>query len=100
MMLNSVDLPQPDGPMTARNSPGATVNDMRSTATTGPSAVSKRFDTSSTTRMASAGVAATAARSPEVAVVTCVPSCVMPGLVPGIHVFLACGEDVDGRDEP
>ena len=24
---------------------------------------------------------------------------VMPGLVPGIHVFL-CGQDVDGRDEP
>jgi hypothetical protein len=26
----------------------------------------------------------------------------MPGLVPGIHVFLDCGEieDVDGRDEP
>ena len=25
MMLNSVDLPQPDGPMTPTNSPGATV---------------------------------------------------------------------------
>jgi len=24
----------------------------------------------------------------------------MPGLVPGIHVFLACGQDVDGRDKP
>jgi 2-oxoglutarate ferredoxin oxidoreductase subunit beta len=24
----------------------------------------------------------------------------MPGLVPGIHVFLARGEDVDGRDKP
>jgi hypothetical protein len=24
---------------------------------------------------------------------------VMPGLVPGIHVFLG-GEDVDGRDKP
>ena len=24
----------------------------------------------------------------------------MPGLVPGIHVFLCGGEDVDGRDEP
>jgi hypothetical protein len=23
----------------------------------------------------------------------------MPGLVPGIHVFL-CGQDVDGRDKP
>ena len=27
MTLNSVDLPQPDGPITARNSPGATLND-------------------------------------------------------------------------
>ena len=27
IMLNSVDLPQPDGPITARNSPGATAND-------------------------------------------------------------------------
>jgi hypothetical protein len=26
---------------------------------------------------------------------------VMPGLVPGIHVFVASGKsDVDGRDEP
>jgi len=24
----------------------------------------------------------------------------MPGLVPGIHVFLSYGLDVDGRDEP
>jgi hypothetical protein len=25
----------------------------------------------------------------------------MPGLVPGIHVFLSCGnKDVDGRDKP
>jgi hypothetical protein len=24
----------------------------------------------------------------------------MPGLVPGIHVFLNCIKDVDGRDEP
>jgi 2-oxoglutarate/2-oxoacid ferredoxin oxidoreductase subunit beta len=24
----------------------------------------------------------------------------MPGLVPGIHVFLFGGQDVDGRDEP
>jgi hypothetical protein len=27
-------------------------------------------------------------------------SAVMPGLVPGIHVFLCRGEDVDGRDKP
>jgi hypothetical protein len=25
---------------------------------------------------------------------------VMPGLVPGIHVFLACSQGVDGRDKP
>jgi 2-oxoglutarate ferredoxin oxidoreductase subunit beta len=24
----------------------------------------------------------------------------MPGLVPGIHVFLLATEDVDGRDKP
>jgi 2-oxoglutarate ferredoxin oxidoreductase subunit beta len=24
----------------------------------------------------------------------------MPGLVPGIHVFLAACQDVDGRDKP
>jgi beta-N-acetylhexosaminidase len=24
----------------------------------------------------------------------------MPGLVPGIHVFLGCKEGVDGRDKP
>ena len=42
MTLNSVDLPQPDGPITDRNSPGRTSNDTSSTAITGPSAVSKR----------------------------------------------------------
>jgi 2-oxoglutarate/2-oxoacid ferredoxin oxidoreductase subunit beta len=25
---------------------------------------------------------------------------VMPGLVPGIHVFLSWSKDVDGRDKP
>jgi hypothetical protein len=24
----------------------------------------------------------------------------MPGLVPGIHAFVSCGIDVDGRDKP
>jgi hypothetical protein len=24
----------------------------------------------------------------------------MPGLVPGIHVFVAASKDVDGRDKP
>ena len=37
MTLNSVDLPQPDGPITARNSPGATSNEMWSTAVRTPS---------------------------------------------------------------
>ncbi len=37
MMLNSVDLPQPDGPMIETNSPGATLNEMSSTAVIGPS---------------------------------------------------------------
>src|SRR5215470_2647643 len=69
-MLNRVDLPQPDGPITARNSPGATVNEMRSTATSGPSGVSKRFDTSSTTRIGSAVCAAGASARAGVAAVT------------------------------
>jgi 2-oxoglutarate ferredoxin oxidoreductase subunit beta len=25
---------------------------------------------------------------------------VMPGLVPGIHVFISCSKDVDARDKP
>ena len=28
------------------------------------------------------------------------PTLVMPGLVPGIHVFVRQSEDVDGRDKP
>jgi hypothetical protein len=24
----------------------------------------------------------------------------MPGFMPGIHVFLVCDQDVDGRDKP
>src|SRR5262249_46664847 len=69
-MLNSVDLPQPDGPITARNSPGATVKEMRSTATSGPSGVSKRFDTSPTTRIGSAAAAAASTRAVEAEGVT------------------------------
>ena len=34
MMLNNVDLPQPDGPITARNSPGVTLNETSSSAVT------------------------------------------------------------------
>src|SRR5215510_682495 len=56
MMLNNVDLPQPDGPITARNSPGATVSETLSTAVSAPSGVSNRLVTRSTTRMASAGL--------------------------------------------
>ncbi len=40
MTLKSVDLPQPDGPMTDRNSPGWTLNETLSTAVIGPSGVS------------------------------------------------------------
>src|SRR5690242_12074467 len=48
MMLNSVDLPQPDGPMIDTNSPRATRNETSSTATTEPSAVAKRLTICST----------------------------------------------------
>src|SRR4029077_7490710 len=60
MTLNKVDLPQPEGPMTETNSPGLILNDTSSTATIGPSAVSKRTTMLSTIRMASelAGAAA------------------------------------------
>ena len=53
MTLNKVDLPQPDGPITERNSPGLTLNETSSTAMIGPSGVSKRTTMLSTTRMAS-----------------------------------------------
>src|SRR5580704_6022180 len=52
MMLNKVDLPQPDGPITARNSPGATVNDTLSRAVTPSSALPKRMTMFSTTSSA------------------------------------------------
>src|SRR5262245_10280227 len=51
--LNKVDLPQPDGPMTDRNSPGRTLSDTSSTAVIGPSGVSNRTTMLSATRMAS-----------------------------------------------
>src|SRR5262249_57004576 len=54
MTLNSVDLPQPDGPITPRNSPGATVSDRLSTAVRIPSGVSNCLVTPSTTSTASA----------------------------------------------
>ncbi len=57
MMLKSVDLPHPDGPITPRNSPGATVSETSSTAVRTPSGVSNRLTMFSTTRMASAAPA-------------------------------------------
>src|SRR5207302_7259515 len=64
--LNRVDFPQPDGPITAKNSPGATVKDTRSIAVSAPSGVSKRLTMSSTTRIGSVDLmrgAASPARS-------------------------------------
>src|SRR5262245_26938784 len=52
MTLNRVDLPQPDGPITPTNSPGATVSETWSIAVSTPSGVSKHLTTSSTTRIA------------------------------------------------
>src|SRR5215467_3449301 len=57
MMLKRVDLPQPEGPMTARNSPGLTLIETRSMASSGPSGVSNCLVTSLTTKMpVSAGI--------------------------------------------
>src|SRR5215469_13259197 len=47
-MLKSVDLPQPEGPISARNSPALTEKETSSSAETMPSAVGKRFVTFST----------------------------------------------------
>src|SRR5262245_13161178 len=57
MMLNRVDLPQPEGPITPRNSPGATESETPSTAVTAPSGVSNRLVILSTTRMPSRAAA-------------------------------------------
>src|SRR5436309_7859224 len=57
MMLNSVDLPQPDGPMIDTNSPRATRNETSSTATTEPSAVAKCLTMCSTLTKSSRGAA-------------------------------------------
>ena len=43
MMLNSVDLPQPLGPMTEMKRPRGTSSAMSSTAVSMPSGVTKRF---------------------------------------------------------
>src|SRR5262245_34461351 len=52
MILKSVDLPQPDGPITPTNSPGATDSETPSTAVTTPSGVSNDLTMLSTARMA------------------------------------------------
>ena len=51
MMLNSVDLPQPDGPITATNSPSRTSMLVAARASTVPVAVTNRFATFSTLRI-------------------------------------------------
>src|SRR5215467_2844194 len=74
MMLNRVDLPQPDGPITPRNSPGATLSETRSTAVSTPSGVSNRLTMSSTTRMADAAFGALASMRSDGAVTADMPS--------------------------
>src|SRR5258708_30883934 len=49
--LNRVDLPQPEGPITDTNSPGATAKETWSTAVRMPSGVSNCLTMSSTTRI-------------------------------------------------
>src|SRR5215510_9867746 len=57
MMLNNVDLPQPDGPITPKNSPGLTDSDTSSTAVSTPSGVSNCLTMLSTVRIGSAALA-------------------------------------------
>ena len=65
MMLNSVDLPQPDGPITAKNSPGFTASDTLSTAVSTPSGVSNCLTMPSTVRIGSTARAAGTASRPN-----------------------------------
>src|SRR4029077_10962030 len=67
MILNSVDLPQPEGPMIETNSPAAMENDTSSTAVITPSAVGNRLLMRSTSsrRDSGAGDATSAPCSPE-----------------------------------
>src|SRR5882724_5064809 len=58
MILKSVDLPQPEGPMMPTNSPCATDSETPSTAMTAPSGVSNRLVMLSTARMAPPAAAA------------------------------------------
>src|SRR5262249_3245673 len=73
MMLNKVDLPQPEGPITPTNSPGATERETPSTAVTTPSGVSNRLVMLSTTRMPSGTVAGLDAADSTVAAAMLVP---------------------------
>src|SRR5262245_34418415 len=58
MILKSVDLPQPEGPITPTNSPDETDNETPSTAVTTPSGVSNRLMMLSTARMVPPAAAA------------------------------------------
>src|SRR5262249_54495900 len=74
MMLNRVDLPQPEGPITPTNSPGATESETPSTAVTTPSGVSNRLVMLSTTRMPSGAAAGLdAADNTVAAAMSCCP---------------------------
>src|SRR5215475_3600868 len=73
MMLKSVDLPQPEGPITPTNSPGATERETPSTAVTTPSGVSNRLVMWSTTRMPSGTAAGLDAADSTVAAAMLVP---------------------------
>src|SRR6266581_6577903 len=73
MILKSVDLPQPEGPITPTNSPGATESETPSTAVTIPSGVSNRLMILSTARMPSGAAAGLDAADRTVAAAMLVP---------------------------
>src|SRR5215831_9865576 len=80
MTLNSVDFPQPEGPITERNSPGRTLSETLSTAVIGPSGVSKRTTIWSATRIGSPDAAAAAIRLYSLLrVIAAVVAAVYPG---------------------
>ncbi len=66
MMLKSVDLPQPDGPITATNSPCFTSSETLSSACTTPRSVSKRLVMRSTSSKGRAAAMAAGAASRSV----------------------------------
>src|SRR5258705_4030886 len=73
MILKSVDLPQPEGPMMPTNWPGATESETPSTAVTTPSGVSNRLVMLSTARMPSGAAAGFDAADRTVAAAMLVP---------------------------